>query len=116
MTMKHSRHIEDPNASTPPPRLEVISAVPTPPDHSETMTLLVTLPPRRPGNPPDRRTGSAFGFVENETVFEPEGEPEHVVRAVRAGEGFWEPDGGMIHYQDGNNLADAHTRFLARWS
>ena len=113
MTMKHSRHIEVPNASTPPRRLEVISAVPTPPDHSETMTLLVTLPPGSPGNPPHRRTGSAFGFVDNKMIFEPEGEPE---RVVRAGEGFWEPDGGVIHYQDGNNLADAQTRFLVRWS
>ena len=85
MTMKHSRHIEDPNASTPPPRLEVISAVPTPPDHSESMALLVTLPPGSPGNPRHRHTGPAFGYdVEDEMLSELEGEPERVARAVKA--------------------------------
>jgi hypothetical protein len=27
-------------------------------------------------------------------------------------ETFWEPGGDVIHYQDGNNLADAPTRFV----
>jgi hypothetical protein len=31
---------------------------------------------------------------------------------VAAGETFWEPGGDVIHYQDGNNLADASTRFV----
>ena len=42
-------------------------------------------------------------------LFELEGEPE---RVVRAGETFWEPGGDVIHYQDGNNLTDAQTRFV----
>jgi hypothetical protein len=29
---------------------------------------------------------------------------------VRAGDTFWEPGADVIHYQDGNNLADAQTR------
>ena len=62
---------------------------PAPPDHSETMTLPVTLPPESSGNPPHRRTGPTFG---------------HVV------------EGDVTHCQDGNNLADAPTRFLVRWS
>ena len=52
----------------------------------------------------------AFGYViEGEMIFELEGEPELV---VRAGDTFWEPGGDVIHYQDGNNLADAQTRFV----
>jgi hypothetical protein len=86
--------------------------VPTPPvpDPSEAMTVLVTLPPGSAGSPPHRHTGPAFGYVlEGEMIFELEGEPE---RVVRAGETFWEPGGDVIHYQDGNNLADARTRFV----
>ena len=74
------------------------------------MTLLVVLPPGSAGTPPHRHTGPAFGFViEGEMIFELEGEPE---RVVRAGETFWEPGGDLIHYQDGNNLTDAETRFV----
>jgi quercetin dioxygenase-like cupin family protein len=55
-------------------------------------------------------TGLAFGYViEGEMVFELEGDPE---RVVPAGETFWEPGGDVIHCQDGNNLADAPTRFV----
>jgi hypothetical protein len=42
-------------------------------------------------------------------VFELEGEPE---RVIRAGEAFWEPGGDVIHYQAGNNLPDAYSRFV----
>ena len=42
-------------------------------------------------------------------IFELEGDPE---RVVRAGDTFWEPGGDVIHYQDGNNLADPQTRFV----
>jgi quercetin dioxygenase-like cupin family protein len=74
------------------------------------MTLLVKLPPGSAGNPPHRHTGPAFGYVvQGEMIFELEGEPE---RVVRAGESFWEPGGDVIHYQDGNHLADTETRFL----
>jgi hypothetical protein len=31
---------------------------------------------------------------------------------IKAGETFWEPGGNVIHYQDGNALAGARTRFL----
>ena len=58
MSVDHSHHIEDPNATTPPPQFEVIGSVPTPPVPvpSEAMTVLVTLPlavpaPRRTGTP-----------------------------------------------------------------
>jgi hypothetical protein len=47
--------------------------------------------------------------LEGELLFELEGDPK---RVVRAGETFWEPGGDVIHYQDGNNLADAQTRFV----
>jgi quercetin dioxygenase-like cupin family protein len=105
----HSHHIEDPNATTPPPQIELVGSVPTPPvpDPSEAMTIHVTLPPGSAGSPPHRHTGPAFGYViEGEMIFELEGEPE---RVVRAGDTFWEPGGDVIHYQDGNNLADAQT-------
>jgi len=112
MTIDHSHHIEDPNATTPPPKFEVIGSVPTPPvpDPSEAMTLLVTLPPGSAGTPPHRHTGPAFGYViQGEMIFELEGEPQ---RVVRAGETFWEPGGDVIHYQDGNALADGTTEFV----
>ncbi|MGV9314595.1 cupin domain-containing protein [Streptomyces sp. NPDC003691] len=79
------------------------------PEGAEVMTMTVELPPGDPGTPPHRHSGPVFGYlVEGELVFELEGEPE---RVVRAGEAFWEPGGDVIHYQAGNNLADAWTRF-----
>ncbi|WP_433286473.1 cupin domain-containing protein [Pseudonocardia sp. CA-142604] len=112
MPVDHSHHIDDPNRTTPAPQFEVISSVPAPPvpDAAEVMTLIVKLPPGSAGNPPHRHTGPAFGYVvQGEMIFELEGEPE---RVVRAGESFWEPGGDVIHYQDGNNLADVETHFL----
>jgi quercetin dioxygenase-like cupin family protein len=80
------------------------------PEPAEATMLLVKVPPGGPGLPPHRHPGPAFGYVlEGEIVFEVEGEPE---RVVRAGESFWEPGGDVIHYQDGNNLADAWSRFV----
>lgn len=38
-----------------------------------------------------------------------EGESE---RVAEAGGTFWEPGGDVIHYRDGNALADARTRFV----
>jgi len=108
----HTHYIEDPNATTPPPQVELVGSVPTPPmpSPSEAMTIQVTLPPGSAGSPPHRHTGPAFGYVvEGEMIFELEGTPE---RVVAAGETFWEPGGDVIHYQDGNNLADAPTRFV----
>lgn len=112
MTANHAPYGEDPNATTPPPQFEVVGSVPTPPmpDPSEAMTVRVTLPPGSAGLPPHRHTGPAFGYViGGEMIFELEGEPE---RVVRRGETFWEPGGDLIHYQDGNNLADAETHFV----
>ena len=45
-----------------------------------------------------------------EIRFEVEGQPE---RVIKAGESFSEPGGDVIHYQDGNNLADAQSTFIA---
>jgi hypothetical protein len=112
MTVDHSHQIDDPNRTTPPPQFAVAGSVPTPPmpDRSEAMTIVVTLPPGSTGSPPHRHSGPAFGYVlEGEMIFELEGDPE---RVVRAGETFWEPGGDLIHYQDGNNLADGQTRFV----
>jgi hypothetical protein len=47
--------------------------------------------------------------VDGEMISGLEGDPE---RVVPAGETFWEPGGDVIHYQDGNNLVDAQTRFV----
>jgi quercetin dioxygenase-like cupin family protein len=75
------------------------------------MTVLIEIPPGDPGTPPHRHSGPVFGYVlEGELIYELEGEPE---RLVRAGEAFWEPGGDVIHYQAGNRLADAWTRFVA---
>ncbi|MEV4517665.1 cupin domain-containing protein [Dactylosporangium sp. NPDC049525] len=79
------------------------------PAGAHAMTVVVEYPPGDPGAPPHRHTGPAFGYVlDGEMVFEIEGEPP---RVVRAGEAFWEPGGDVIHYQDGNNLADVPVRF-----
>ena len=73
-------------------------------------TARLDLPPGDPGTPPHRHSGPVFGYVlEGEIVFELEGEPE---RVIRAGEAFWEPGGDVIHYQAGNNLATAWSRFV----
>ena len=84
----HAHQIEDPNATTPAPRVELVGSVPTPPvpSPSEAMTIQVTLPPGSAGSPPHRHTGPAFGYViEGEMIFELEGAPE---RVVAAGETF----------------------------
>ena len=83
--------------------------VPFIPEGAHGMTVVVEFPPGDPGSPPHRHSGPAFGYVlEGEMLFELEGE---ALRVVRAGEAFWEPGGDVIHYQDGNNLADERLRF-----
>ena len=113
MNADHSHHIENPDSTTPPPKIDLIATVPgTPrmPDGAEAMTILVTLPPGSEGAPPHRHSGPAFGYViKGEIIFELEGEPE---RVIKAGEAFWEPGFDVIHYQDGNNLADAESAFV----
>jgi len=80
------------------------------PDGATAMTVVIEWPPGNPGNPPHRHSGPCFGYVlEGALRFELEGEPE---RVIKAGGAFWEPGGDVIHYQDGNALADASTRFL----
>jgi hypothetical protein len=76
------------------------------PEGASAMTLHVEWEPGDPGTPPHRHSGPAFGYViEGAVRFELELE-------VEAGGTFWEPGGDPIHYQDGNALADARTRFV----
>ncbi len=95
----HKHYIEDPNATTPPPQVELVGSVPTPPmpSPSEAMTIQVTLPwaaqAARPTGTPVQLSAT---WSKGEMIFET----------------FWEPGGDVIHYQDGNNLADAPTRFV----
>ncbi|WBB62465.1 cupin domain-containing protein [Streptomyces sp. WMMC500] len=80
------------------------------PEGASAMTVLIEWEPGDPGTPPHRHSGPAFGYVlEGAVRFELEGEPE---RVVEAGGTFWEPGGDVIHYQDGNALADQRTRFV----
>lgn len=80
------------------------------PEGASAMTIQIDWEPGDPGTPPHRHSGPAFGYVvEGAVRFELEGEP---VRVVEAGGTFWEPGGDVIHYQDGNALGDARTRFV----
>ena len=93
--------------------LTVIQRVTPPflPADAEVMTVVIQWPPGDPGYPPHRHPGGpAFGYVlEGEMLFELEGQPP---RVIRAGEAFWEPGGDVIHYSDGNNRDDIHSRFV----
>jgi quercetin dioxygenase-like cupin family protein len=113
MAVEHAHSLVSPNATTPPPKIDVVATVtpaPPVPDGAEAMTIRVTVPPSSEGAPPHRHSGPAFGYVlKGEIIFELEGEPE---RVIKAGEAFWEPGGDVIHYQDGNNLADAESAFV----
>lgn len=99
-------------ATSNQPVIEVLNSIMGPPipAQTEAMTIHVTSPAGSPGTPPHRHSGPAFGYViEGEMLFEVEGE---LPRVIKAGETFWEPGGDVIHYQDGNNLKDAVTRFV----
>lgn len=93
--------------------LSVVQEVQPPfiPGDAHVMTVTITYPPGSAGAPPHRHPGGpAFGYVlDGELLFELEGEP---ARVVRAGEGFWEPGGDVIHYSDANNRDDVELRFL----
>lgn len=105
--------MEDTNTTPPSPTVQILASVPNAPipDNAEATTVLITLPPGSPGNPPHRHPGPGFGYVvKGEMLFELEGEPE---RVIKAGETFWEPGGDVIHYQGGNNLSDGETVYLA---
>lgn len=81
------------------------------PAGAHAMTVVIAYPPGDSGAPPHRHPGGpAFGYViEGEMLFELEGEPP---RVIRAGEGFWEPGGDVIHYSDGNHRSDIGLRFV----
>ena len=81
------------------------------PDGAHAMTVVIDYPPGSAGAPPHRHpSGPAFGYMlEGEMLFELEGQPP---RVIRAGEAFWEPGGDVIHYSDGNNRDDIHSRFV----
>ncbi|WP_306185191.1 MULTISPECIES: cupin domain-containing protein [unclassified Streptomyces] len=80
------------------------------PEGASAMTTLVEWPSGHPGMPPHRHSGPAFGYVlEGAIRFELEGEPE---RVIKAGETLWEPGGDKIHYQNGNALSDAPSKFI----
>lgn len=94
------------------PVITLLASVDAPvvPAPTEAMTIHVVLPPGSTGSLPHRHSGPAFGYVvEGAMIFELEGEAP---RVVSAGEAFSEPGGDVIHYQDGNNLADAQTTFV----
>jgi hypothetical protein len=87
MTVEHSHYLQNPNATTPPPKIEVVATVagaPPMPEGAEAMTILVTLPPGSEGAPPHRHSGPAFGYVvKGEIIFELEGEPQRVIRPAK---------------------------------
>lgn len=80
------------------------------PEAPHAMTIIVEFAPGSAGAPPHKHPhGPAFGLVlEGEMLFELEGQPP---RVIRAGEGFWEPGGDVIHYSDANNRDDVKLRY-----
>lgn len=92
------------------PRMLADVTPPFIPEGASAMTTLVEWPPGHPGMPAHRHSGPAFGYVlEGAIRFELEGEPE---RVIKAGETLWEPGGDKIHYQNGNALPDAPSKFV----
>nr|WP_236056746.1 cupin domain-containing protein [Streptomyces sabulosicollis] len=80
------------------------------PEGASGMTVLVEWPPGHPGTPPHRHSGPCYGYVTEGAIrFELEGEPE---RVIKAGETLFEPGGDVIHYQNGNALSDAPSKFV----
>ena len=97
-----------------PPGVEIIETMPAAaariPAGAEARTVRVTLAPGDPGAPPHRHPGPLFGYVtEGEILFELEGRPP---RVLKAGDAVFEPGGDVIHYQGGNNLADAQSQLV----
>lgn len=108
----HARPGDDPDGPSWTLAVQVLQdAAPlTIPEGASAMTIRVEWEPGDPGTPPHRHSGPAFGYVLKGAVrFELEGEAE---RIVEAGGTFWEPGGDVIHYQDGNALADTRTEFV----
>jgi quercetin dioxygenase-like cupin family protein len=97
-----------------PPGVELIATRPEAaariPAGAEARTVRVTLPPGDPGAPPHRHPGPVFGYVtQGEILFELEGQPP---RVLKVGDSLFEPGGDTIHYQGGNNLADAQSQLV----
>jgi quercetin dioxygenase-like cupin family protein len=94
VTTQYAKDLLSRHDGAPQPEFHEIGMVPGRPpipEGAEQTTVLITLPPASPGASPHRHPGPAYGYViRGEIVFEPEGEPE---RVVRAGETFWEPGG-----------------------
>jgi quercetin dioxygenase-like cupin family protein len=80
------------------------------PPGAHTMIRLLELPPGDPGIAPHRHSGPVFGYmVEGEMLFELEGGAPY---RIKAGEGFFEPGGDVIHYTVANLLSDRTSRFV----
>jgi quercetin dioxygenase-like cupin family protein len=80
------------------------------PPGAHTMIRLLELPPGDPGIAPHRHSGPVFGYmVEGEMLFELEGGAPY---RIKAGEGFFEPGGDVIHYTVANLLPDRTSRFV----
>lgn len=56
--------VENTNATPLPAKVEVLASVPNlpVPDNAEATTVLITLPPGSPGNPPHRHTALGWGM------------------------------------------------------
>lgn len=82
----------------------------TVPAGGHAMIRLLELPPGDPGIAPHRHSGPVFGYmVEGEMLFELEGGAPY---RIKAGEGFFEPGGDVIHYTAANLLSDRTSRFV----
>jgi quercetin dioxygenase-like cupin family protein len=80
------------------------------PPGAHAMIRLLELPPGDPGIAPHRHSGPVFGYmVEGEMLFELEGGAPY---RIKAGEGFFEPGGDVIHYTVANLLSDRTSRFV----
>ena len=80
------------------------------PPGAHAMIPLWELPPGDLGIAPRRHSGPVFGYmVEGEILFELEGEAPY---RIKAGEGFFEPGGDVIHYTVANLLSDRTSRFV----
>jgi hypothetical protein len=84
--------------------------IPSLPEGTHGMVQVIELPPGDPGPGPHRHSGPLFGYMlEGEMLFELEGGKPY---RIKAGEGFWEPGGDVIHYQASNPRDDITSRFV----
>ncbi|WP_232326496.1 cupin domain-containing protein [Microbispora sp. ATCC PTA-5024] len=84
--------------------------IPNLPEGTHGMMQVVELPPGDPGPTPHRHSGPVFGYMlEGEMLFELEGGKPYT---IKAGEGFWEPGGDVVHYKAANLRDDITSRFV----